>query len=261
MLVCFSDAGWMATGRKSKESRAIVCVSAGVSEESIVTIASVGSLSQSICRHWGRQSGESDAANLWAHKGEREGWSRIEPRILDSRVPQKASIRARTASVLISTDASLVCGGRRRVDCISFLPRGTARGGVHGRGGGRGHAAERFAKTGSLWTDREGSANQGACRPLCSRSGLFLYPHSSVYSIYSWSLSSFYFMVSLFKGLPFVLWKAERLNRPFVEWTYCWIVEIVSCTETLAKSWVKQNRQWYNSLLEATLRVYLLLAQ
>lgn len=34
--------------------------------------------------------------------------------------------------------------------------------------------AERFPKTGSLRTDREASANQEACRPSCSRSGLLL---------------------------------------------------------------------------------------
>lgn len=41
--------------RKCEESEAIVCVSAGVSEESIATIASVASLS--ICRTSGRGGG------------------------------------------------------------------------------------------------------------------------------------------------------------------------------------------------------------
>ncbi len=135
-LVCFSNTAsrWMnSRRRKYGESEAIVCLSATVLEESIVTIASVGSLSQSICRR--RERGESDAINLQPQRREREGWSRIELRILDSRVPQKASIRARTDSVRISTDASLGCGEHRRVDYSSCLPHSTTRGGVHGHGG------------------------------------------------------------------------------------------------------------------------------
>lgn len=88
---------------------------------------------------------------------------------------------------------------------------------------------------GGVSADR-GSANRGA-------------------SVFSSLLSSFYFMVSLFKGLSFVLWKAVRLSRPFMEWTYCWIVRIVSCTETLAKSSMKQNTQWHCSLLKFAVRV------
>lgn len=125
---------WMnSCRRKYEESKAIVCLSARVSEESIITIVSVGSLSQSI-RRW-RERAESDAINLRPQRRAQEGWSRIEPRILDSRVPQKASIRARTASSLISTDASLGCRECRRVDYSSFLPHSSARGGVHGHRG------------------------------------------------------------------------------------------------------------------------------
>lgn len=79
--------------------------------------------------------GGSHAINLWPQRREREGWSRIELRILDPGVSQKASIRARTASALISTDASLGCGERRRAACSSILPHSAAGGGVHGRRG------------------------------------------------------------------------------------------------------------------------------
>lgn len=160
----------------------------------------------------------------------REGWSRIELRILDSRVPRKASIRAATAS----TDALLGC------ECRLQQPPTPQH---HRRRSSR-PAAERFPKTGSLWTDRDGRANQGACRAMCSCSGRSYMPTpvSTPFTQFcSWSLSSFYFMVSVFKGLSFVLWKAVWLSHPFVEWTYCWIVGSVTCTETLAKSSMKQN--------------------
>lgn len=189
-------------------------------------------LSQS--QEWG-----VNAINLWPQRREREGWSRIEPRILDSAGPQKASIRARTAS----TDASLGCEEQRSVDWSSFLPHSTnqRRESMHTE---ERPAAERLLKTGSLWTDRGDSPNQGAYRPWCSFSGLFYIPTALTApftQFYSWILSSFYFMVSVFKGLSFVSWKAVRLSRPFVEWTYYWIVEIVSCTEALAKSWNKTH--------------------
>lgn len=187
---------------------------------------------------------ESDAINLWPQRGEREGWSRIEPRILDSRVPQKASIRARTASALISTDASLGCRECRRVDCISFLPCSTARRGVHGHGEEGGPAAKRFLKTACKLIERAALIKEPA--GPCAHAWACFYiptPPSAAFTRFcSRSLSSFYFMVSVFKGSSFVSWKAEWLSHPFVEWTYCWIAEIVSCTETLTKSWVKQSK-------------------
>lgn len=146
---------------------------------------------------------EEDRVGKRCHKSlttEGRGWSRIEPRILDSRVPQKASIRARTASALISTDASLGCRECRRVDCISFLPCSTARRGVHGHGEKGGACCQEVSED-SLQTDRVGSANQGACRPLCSCSGLFLYPHSSVCCVHSLLLSEPKLL--LFHGVSF----------------------------------------------------------
>lgn len=53
MLVCFSNAAprrMNGRRRKCEESEAIVCLAARVSEEGIVTIATVGSLSRSARR-------------------------------------------------------------------------------------------------------------------------------------------------------------------------------------------------------------------
>lgn len=68
-LVCFSDAApyWMnSRRRKYEESEAIVSLSVRASEGSIVTIASVASLSRSICRRreGGGGVGGSHAINL-----------------------------------------------------------------------------------------------------------------------------------------------------------------------------------------------------
>lgn len=127
---CFSNTSsrWMnSRRRKYEESKAIVCLSARVSEESNCKCGQFEPEHTQM-----KREGESDAINLWPQRREWEGWSRIELRILDSRVPQKASIRARTALALISTDATLGCRECRRVDSSSFLPHSTTRGGVHG---------------------------------------------------------------------------------------------------------------------------------
>lgn len=170
------------------------------------------------------KGGESDAINLWPQRREREGWSRIELRILDSRVPQKASIRARTASALISTDASLGCR-ERRLCWLWQLPSPqqhqrkssqTQRGDLLPRGFWRQAVCELIERA-VLIKDPAGPwAHARACSYIPT-------PLSTQFTQFcSWSLSSFYFMVSVFKGLSFVLWKAARLSRPFVEWTYCW---------------------------------------
>lgn len=154
------DTGFTITDcrRKHEESEAVVCLSARVSEGRISTIANMS-------REGG---GGDDLVNLWPQRRERGGWSWIELRILDSRVPRKASIRARTASAP---------GRARRLQQHPTSQH-------HRRRSSR-PAAERFPKTGSLWADREGRANQGACRAVCSCSGPLLFPHSRVYSIYS----------------------------------------------------------------------------
>lgn len=249
-LVCFSNPSlvWMnGHGRKSQESKAIVCLSACSLEGKYRHNCKCGQFEPEHMQRGSKTEWESDAINLRPQRGEQEGWSRIELRILDSRVPQKASIRARTASTLISTDASLGCGERRRVDCISFLPCSTAGGGVHGHGGGAGwgdllprafwrQAACELIERAVLIVEPAGPcAHARACSSIPA-------PLSAAFTQFcSRCLSSFYFMVSVFKDSSFVLWKAERLSHPFEEWTHCWIVEIVSCTETLTKSGVKQS--------------------
>lgn len=226
-------AGWIVAEENNEESEAIVCLSSRVSEESIVTITSVGSLSQSIWRRRGL-----GAINRRPQRREREGWSRIELRILDSRVPQ--SVYQRKDRLCAHLHRCII-GMRRATACrLSWLPTPqhhqrslprTRRGDLLLRGFWGQAVCELIERGAVLIKEPAGScAHARACSYIPT-------PLSTPFTqFYCRSLSSFYFMVSVFKGLSFVLWKAVRLSRPFVEWTYCWIVEIVSCTETLAKS-------------------------
>ena len=175
--------------RKYEESEAIVCLSAGVSEESILTIASVASLSRSIYADEERERereerGGGAKPKISDHRGAREGWSRIELRILDSKSATKGVYQSKDSAQRSSLqmnhwDAESAGVLTTAAPCPTAAPEGGFTD-TEGR-----PAAEGLLKTGSLWTDREGSANQGPLRPVCSCSGLFLYPRSSVYSVYS----------------------------------------------------------------------------
>lgn len=67
-----------------------------------------------------------------------------------------------------------------------------------------------------------------AARPMYSCSGLHQHPHSSLcfVSLVSHSLSFFYLVVTVFKGLSCVVEEAARDRCPFVKKSYFWNVNI-----------------------------------
>lgn len=209
ILVCFLKTGWIVSKENIKSLKLLFAFQPESHRK-----VSPQSQAWAVWAYAGEErGGENDAINL---RPQRRVWRLIQDRIEDLRFWSATKGVYQSKHNLFVHLYRCIAGMQRSPACLLSQLLALQQ---------HGPAAEGFLKTGSLRADRGGSANQEASRPWCSCLGLFLYPHSSV-----WSVSS---VLLLEPKLLFISWchfskacllsceKAVQLSCPFVVGNYC----------------------------------------